>query len=442
MKLNPFKDVIFTNRTWMQLGVATLFFIFDIFLLSSTYKHIKLYIYYTKALQNIALNESGNAREKLENVIFSSLPYANLLAASLELENKSPNKALEILNKFNYKKCIDNRASGFSEILKGIAYTLIYYETKTPNIISQIDAHLNNATQVCPSCLEINVANSFVLLLQNKSIEAYRKLNEIISSTNAAIERNALYEAVKYMGEIDLSTYNKCDRAIDSFQKAVLYNPNDNLSLMKYLYCFVKTYKLKGEKDELENLRNVVIYKKISNIQATLSAEEKYYYSMILLEIGNLYKNSGSTMRAYDIYRDGLRQFFCNLDIITAYKESLEQEIAKQDLKPLEKEIKTKELQNLEENLSSKTAATPFEASEFLNCLAMKYYRVKNDINKAIELMTKAKAKSSNNAKVLGNLAILYINTDNKESAKEIIEESQKYGIRSSVLDKLGDILK
>lgn len=442
MKLNPFKDIIFITRTWIQLILFVLFFIFDILLFFSTYNYIKLHLYYTKALQNIALNEGGNAREKLDNIVTGPFPYANLLAASLELENNSPNNALEILSKINYTQYKDKKAYGFSEILKAIAYILKYKESKSPDIISNIDNHLNNAAKVCPDCSEINVVAAFLVLLQNKSIEAYKKLNEIASSTNIAIEKNALYEALKYLGEIDLVTYNKCENAKDKFQKATLYNPNDNLSLMKYLYCYIKTFKLQGIKNEIEDLKSTIIHKKIANIQGTLTPEEKYYYSMILLEIGNLYNTAGSIEKAYDNYREGLRQYFCNLDILTAYSELLQQELANKELKPIEREIKSKELQNLEENLASKIATTPFEISEFLNCLAIKYYKIKNDVNKAIELLEKAKNKSPNNSKVLTNLSILYFKTGNKEAAKEIVEEAEKQGIHSSILDKIKGLIK
>lgn len=440
MKINPFEGVIFSTRAWLQFLIFLIFLLFDILLLFSAYKYIKLYFFYTKALKNIALKESGYAREKLEKVIGGSFPYADLLAASLELENNNPNNALDILNKIK-PGYDDNRIYGFSEILKAIAYTLIYKQSRAQDILSQIDSHLNNALKACPGCLEVNVVSAYIALLHNKSIDAYRKLNEIISSSTTTVEKNALYETVKYLGEIDLLTYKKCESAIDKFQKAILYNPDDSLSLMKYIYCYIKTYKLKGEKDELENLKNSLIYRKISPIQMSLSAEEKYYYSMIFFELGNLYKNAGSIEKAYEAYREGLRHYFCNFDIIAAYGELLQEELAKPDIKPIDKEIKEKELKNLEENLVSRSA-TPFEVSESLNCIAIKYYKIKNDINKAVELLEKAKNKSPGNSKILANLGILYLKMGRMDAVKEIVESATKSGIHSPLLDKIKGLIK
>ncbi len=436
---NPFKEIIFTNRTWMQLSFSLVLIIIDLVLLVNAYKYIKIYIYYSRSLKKIAINEVGYARERLAVVTGGFFPYANLLAASLELENNNPKNALDLLNKINYEKFDDRRMKGFAEILKSVAFVLLYEQEKKVEILAKVDTHLNNATMFCPDCIEVKLISAYLSLLNNKTVEAYNKLNDIISNTNSPIEKNVLYEATKYLGEIHLHQ-DKCEKAMEYFQNAYLYAPDNNQALLKYLYCYLKTYKLKGEKNEIENLRGLIL-KKTSYISHTFSLNDKYYYSLILLEIGNLHKKAGNIYRAYEMYMDSLKHA-CNFDAVLMYAQTLQEELTSGNLKPFERKIKSEELENLEERLATKLTATPLEASEFLNCIAINYYKMKGDINKAIALLEKAKSKSPKNEKVLANLAILYINSGQIVLAREIVDGADKQGIRSSLLEKIKGVIK
>ncbi|MFN7181955.1 MAG: tetratricopeptide repeat protein [Planctomycetota bacterium] len=436
---NPFKEIIFTQRTWIQLFCSLILGIVDLILLISTYKHIKIYLFYTRALKNLVTNEQGYAREKLNSVTGGSFPYANLLAASLELENNNPKNALELLNKINYEKSDDKKMKGFSELLKGLAFIILYHQSKQDEFLTKATNHLNNANNFCPTCPEVQVASAYFSLLNNKTIEAYNKLSEVLLNKDYPIEKNALYEASKYTGEIFLAQ-DKCDKALDFFHNAYLYASYDNLSLLKYLYCYLKIYKLKGEKDEIEMLRSFIL-RKTGPVSHTFTSNEKYYYSLLFLEIGNLYKKAGNIYRAYEAFRDSLRQS-CNLEAILMYKQTIEEELQNPTLTPSDRKIKSEELENLEEHLASKLSITPFEASEFLNCLAMHYYKIKGDLNKAITLLEKARNKSPKNEKIIANLSILYINSGQTQLAKEIIEKAVADGIQSSLLEKIKGVLK
>jgi tetratricopeptide (TPR) repeat protein len=425
MNLNPFKQIIFTQRTWIQLLFALIFSIIDLFLFLSTYKHIKVYLYYTKALEKIAVNEVGTAAEKLTKVSSGFFPYANLVAASIELEKNSPKTALEILDKINPELQPDKKALAFTELLKAISHLLVYYESPKNELLITISGHLNNATNYCPECLEVNIVYSLLSLLQDKKNEAYQKLKEAINSTNYTIQKNAIYIAFKHLGEIDLSL-NKFDKAQVEFQNASIYNPNDTGAFLKYLYSYLKTYTIKGEKQEIEDLKNA-IYRKIYDKQVTFSKEEKRLYSMILTEIAKLAKSAGNEKLMYENIEASLKQDPCNFEGIVILNEMYE---------------KKGETQNIEEVIAKKLYFTStMEESDFYNCQAINYFKTKKDIQKALLLLEKAKEKNPSNAKVYSNLAILYLRTNQRELAKNIIEEAEKKGISSPIFEKIKGVL-